>query len=67
MVLMQVDGSDSDMFIQHNSLQYTPSTYRVVMFIEIYHQTSSIKCIKSLDLNVSRLVLQLSLPNPLKV
>ena len=32
----------------------------------IYHQTSNIRCTKSRNLNASRLVLQLSLPNPLK-
>ena len=31
-----------------------------------YRQTSNIRHTKSLNLNVSRLVLQLSLPNPLK-
>ena len=31
-----------------------------------YRQTSNISCTKSLNLNVSCLVLQLSLPNPLK-
>ena len=33
---------------------------------EDYRQTSNIRCIKSPKLNVCRLVLQLSLPNPLK-
>ena len=32
----------------------------------MYHQTSNISRPKSKNLNVSRLVLQLSLPNPLK-
>ena len=32
----------------------------------LYHQNSSISCTKSTSLNVSRLVLQLSWPNPLK-
>ena len=32
----------------------------------MYCQTSNIGCTKSPNLNVSRLVLQLSLPNPLK-
>ena len=34
--------------------------------IDIYHQISSIKHKKSKNLNVSHLVLQLSLPDPLK-
>ena len=37
-----------------------------VAFFIVYHQTSNISHTKSQNLNVSRLVLQLSLPNPLK-
>ena len=33
---------------------------------DTYHQTANIRCTKSQNLNVSHLVLQLSLPNPLK-
>ena len=34
--------------------------------LSMYRQTSNIRCIKSQNLNVSSLVLQLSLLNPLK-
>ena len=36
------------------------------IYIYIYHQTSNISSIKSQNLNISRLVLQLSFPNALK-
>ena len=49
-----------------NSEEYGPIKYMNHWELLIYHQTSNISRIKSQNLNVSRLVLQLSLPNPLK-
>ena len=37
-----------------------------VIKINMYHQTPNTRHTKSLNFNVSRLILQLSLPNPLK-
>ena len=40
--------------------------YWIKVIQSTVRQTSSLKCTKSKNLNVSHLVLQLSLPNPLK-
>ena len=38
----------------------------LTLWVEIYHKTYNIRCSQSQNLNVSHLLLQFSLPNPLK-
>ena len=42
------------------------NSYETRIFMENYHQTSNLNCTKAQNFNFSHLVLQLSLPNPLK-
>ena len=52
-------------YIFYDTMNRT-NLYVYVIWCYIYHQTSSIRCTKSQHFNVFCLVMQLSLPNPLK-
>ena len=53
-------------FIYMTGLVVNYDISNAVLLERLYHKTSNIRHIKSPNFNVSRLVLQLSLPNPMK-
>ena len=50
----------------NKSLKFGKSSMVTHVILNTYHQVSNIRCTQSPNINVSCLVLQLSLPNPLK-
>ena len=52
--------------VQHNEYLSNTDGWALMIWYYQYRQFSNISCTQSQNVNVSHLVLQLSLPNPLK-